>query len=105
MIMFFMLVVYWLVCIWYVIGVKELRNDDIKVILWLGLMKENLLDGEMELVEKYFSFCMCYLVFFYYVMILCIIVGFGNILVNMDGEMIFFIVCMLMGGKLVLFIF
>lgn len=46
-----------------------------------------------------FIFWMRYFMFFYYVMILCMIVGFGNVLVNIDGERIFFICCMLMGGK------
>lgn len=98
MIMFFMLVAHWLACIWYAIGVKESRNDDIKAISWLGLMKENLSDGEMEPAEKHLSLRTRYLASLYYVMTLCTTVGFGNISANTDGEMIFSIVCMLMGA-------
>ena len=99
MIMFFMLVAHWLACIWYAIGVKESRNDDIKQISWLGLMKENLLRDEREPAGKHLSLRTRYLASLYYVMTLCTTVGFGNISANTDGEMIFSIVCMLMGGK------
>lgn len=98
MIMFFMLVAHWLACIWYAIGVQEATEYD--GLSWLSLLSYQMdmpLDkGQPNSGPKLRT---RYLTSLYYVMTLCTTVGFGNVSANTDGERIFSICCMLMGGK------
>lgn len=102
MIMFFMLVAHWLACIWYAIGQQEaVKYDGLSWLSILGyqmelpILEDNLTSGP--------SLRTRYLTSLYYVMTLCTTVGFGNVSANTDGERIFSICCMLMGGKPYLF--
>lgn len=98
MIMFFMLVAHWLACIWYAIGVKEAKTQ--KGLSWLGLLHiQHIQHDKGESSVELLSLRTRYLASLYYVMTLCTTVGFGNVSANTDGEMIFSILCMLMGGK------
>lgn len=98
MIMFFMLVAHWLACIWYAIGQQEaVKYDGLSWLSILGyqmelpIMEGNSTSGPTLRTR--------YLTSLYYVMTLCTTVGFGNVSANTDGERIFSICCMLMGGK------
>lgn len=99
MIMFFMLVAHWLACIWYAIGVREVKTHE--GVSWLSILYYHVLQSNSQTVVavKDLSLRTRYLASLYYVMTLCTTVGFGNVSANTDGEMIFSIVCMLMGGK------
>ena len=98
MIMFFMLVAHWLACIWYAIGAKEAVEQD-------GLSWLSILGYQMDLPIREGedtngpTLRTRYLTSLYYVMTLCTTVGFGNVSANTDGERIFSICCMLMGGR------
>ena len=98
MIMFFMLVAHWLACIWYAIGAKEAVEYD--GLSWLSILSYQM---ELPIVEDDPttgpSLRTRYLTSLYYVMTLCTTVGFGNVSANTDGERIFSICCMLMGGE------
>ena len=100
MIMFFMLVAHWLACIWYAIGVKEAKTQ--KGLSWLSILHSHHgqpSNDKSESSVELLSLRTRYLASLYYVMTLCTTVGFGNVSANTDGEMIFSILCMLMGGK------
>lgn len=100
MIMFFMLVAHWLACIWYAIGVREAEIHE--GVSWLSVLyyhRTRLSDPQTVALKDHLSLRTRYLASLYYVMTLCTTVGFGNVSANTDGEMIFSIVCMLMGGK------
>lgn len=99
MIMFFMLVAHWLACIWYAIGVKESKTLD--GLSWLSILNYHMQpsNNKNEQSVERLSLRTRYLASLYYVMTLCTTVGFGNVSANTDGEMIFSILCMLMGGK------
>ena len=98
MIMFFMLVAHWLACIWYAIGQQEaVTYDGLSWLSVLGYQLEKPIeDGDPTSGPSLRS---RYLTSLYYVMTLCTTVGFGNVAANTDGERIFSICCMLMGGK------
>ena len=101
MIMFFMLVAHWLACIWYAIGVRETETHE--ELSWLNILYIHHLgpsdSSPVALIKTLLSLRTRYLASLYYVMTLCTTVGFGNVSANTNGEMIFSIVCMLMGGK------
>lgn len=99
MIMFFMLVAHWLACIWYAIGQQEgVKYDGLSWLSILGYQMELPIDQTSGPTLE-----TRYLTSLYYVMTLCTTVGFGNVSANTDGERIFSICCMLMGGKPYLF--
>ena len=98
MIMFFMLVAHWLACIWYAIGLKEAKTQELSWLSILHIHHGQPSNDKSESVEL-LSLRTRYLASLYYVMTLCTTVGFGNVSANTDGEMIFSILCMLMGGK------
>ena len=100
MIMFFMLVAHWLACIWYAIGIKEVEIHE--GVSWLSVLHYHRTRpsySQTAALKDLLSLRTRYLASLYYVMTLCTTVGFGNVSANTDGEMIFSIVCMLMGGK------
>lgn len=96
MIMFFMLVAHWLACIWYAIGVKEAKTQN--GLSWLSILHYQMQHDKGESSVELLSLRTRYLASLYYVMTLCTTVGFGNVSANTDGEMIFSILCMLMGA-------
>ena len=100
MIMFFMLVAHWLACIWYAIGEQEEKTYD--GLSWLSILSYQELPSAEEETSSGPSLRTRYLTSLYYVMTLCTTVGFGNVSANTDGERIFSICCMLMGGNLLL---
>lgn len=99
MIMFFMLVAHWLACIWYAIGAKEaVEYDSLSWLSVLGYQMDlPITEGDSTSGPTLRT---RYLTSLYYVMTLCTTVGFGNVSANTDGERIFSICCMLMGGRL-----
>lgn len=99
MIMFFMLVAHWLACIWYAIGVKEAKTQELSWLSILNIHYGQPSNNKSESSVELLSLRTRYLASLYYVMTLCTTVGFGNVSANTDGEMIFSILCMLMGGK------
>jgi len=93
-----MLVAHWLACIWYAIGAKEaVEYDGLSWLSILGYQMElPIMEGEATSGPTLRT---RYLTSLYYVMTLCTTVGFGNVSANTDGERIFSICCMLMGGN------
>lgn len=93
-----MLVAHWLACIWYAIGAEEAPQHD--GLSWLSILSYQM---ELPIIKDEPTsgptLRTRYLTSLYYVMTLCTTVGFGNVSANTDGERIFSICGMLMGGK------
>ena len=94
----FALVAHWLACIWYAIG--NVERPDIRMDGWLAILAEhtnmpyNASDPNSgpDLKTKYITAL-------YFTLSSLTSVGFGNISPNTNGEKLFTIVIMLVGGK------
>ena len=96
MLMFFMLVAHWMACIWYAIGNTETPREPGS---WLYSFAMSRANSEEMYPMSVLSIKSRYLCSLYFVMTLCSTVGFGNVAAVTDGELVFCICCMLIGGE------
>lgn len=94
----FVMVVYWFVCIWYVIGLFEIVEKFI--VSWFYVFGEFINRFYSNFFEGFgFDEGFVYIIVFYFMLISMIMVGFGNVVVNINSEKVFVVIIMLIGGK------
>ena len=98
----FALIAHWLACVWYAIGNIERQSENGRSLGWLyilGIQTEmpydNTTDSGPDPQTKY-------LTALYFTLSSLTSVGFGNVSANTNGEKIFTILIMFLGGKSVL---
>lgn len=95
----FVMMVYWFVCIWYVIGLFEVLEK--LIVSWFYVFGEVINKLYVNFImEIGFDEGFVYVIVLYFMLISMIMVGFGNVVVNINGEKVFVVVIMLIGGKL-----
>ena len=90
---------HWLACIWYVIGLSEVSDNS--TVSWLYALGE-------AINKPYVNFTIgtgpdegsAYVTALYFTLTSMTTVGFGNVAANTNGEKVFAVVTMLIGGKL-----
>lgn len=95
----FAMMAHWLACIWYVIGLSEVSENS--TVSWLYALGE-------AINKPYVNFTMetgpdegsAYVTALYFTLTSMTTVGFGNVAANTNGEKVFAVVTMLIGGKL-----
>ena len=95
----FAMMAHWLACIWYVIGLSEVL--DRSTVSWLYALGE-------AINKPYVNFTVgtgpdegsAYVTALYFTLTSMTTVGFGNVAANTNGEKVFAVVTMLIGGKL-----
>lgn len=95
----FAMMAHWLACIWYVIGLSEVSDNS--TVSWLYALGE-------AINKPYVNFTMetgpdegsAYVTALYFTLTSMTTVGFGNVAANTNGEKVFAVVTMLIGGKL-----
>ena len=95
----FALIAHWLACVWYAIGNIERQSENGRSLGWLyilGIQTEmpydNTTDSGPDPQTKY-------LTALYFTLSSLTSVGFGNVSANTNGEKIFTILIMFLGGK------
>lgn len=95
----FAMMAHWFACIWYVIGLSEVSDNS--TVSWLYALGE-------AINKPYVNFTMetgpdegsAYVTALYFTLTSMTTVGFGNVAANTNGEKVFAVVTMLIGGKL-----
>ena len=96
--MAFAMVAHWLACVWYVIGYEEVKSKS--TISWLFELGE-------KIHQPYANFTLmsgpddssAYVTALYFTLSSMTTVGFGNVSANTNGEKIFSVIVMLIGGE------
>ena len=95
----FALIAHWLACIWYAIGVYE--NPTKNSLSWLAKLSKDLNKTYNETASNVGADLQTtYLTALYFTLSSMTSVGFGNVSANTNGEKLFTILIMLLGGKL-----
>ncbi|XP_074519093.1 voltage-gated delayed rectifier potassium channel KCNH4-like isoform X2 [Halichoeres trimaculatus] len=94
----FALLAHWMACIWYMIGRRELENDDSWEIGWLHELGKRLETPYINSTVGGPTVRSSYIASLYFTLSSLTSVGFGNVCANTDAEKIFSICTMLVGA-------
>ncbi|XP_030629462.1 potassium voltage-gated channel subfamily H member 4 [Chanos chanos] len=96
----FALLAHWMACIWYIIGRKEMENNDLETwdIGWLHELGKRLETPYFNRTVGGPSVRSAYIASLYFTLSSLTSVGFGNVCANTDAEKIFSICTMLIGA-------
>lgn len=94
----FAMVAHWLACVWYVIGLEEVRDNS--TVSWLyqfgEIIERPFVDFALDTGPDEGS---AYVTALYFTLTSMTTVGFGNVSANTNAEKAFAVIVMLIGGK------